>query len=332
MDPSQRPNPNTDPASESLEENSAPNSQGPTEGANSASENEEAGGIDDANPLIDKNSKTSPASFEDLLDDENHPHDTFQIEDISDYEFFDSEDEHEEGEALIEIPLSEAAATFFPGIDGLLNSTDELPLIELPPGEDLVAIGGDLSPERLLQHYSNGLFPWFEDNSPILWWSPDPRAILPLDGVHISKSLKKTLRQKKFKVTIDQAFFEVIRGCQVARRDGTWITESMIQAYCEMHRLGFAHSVEVWQDGKLVGGIYGIALGGFFAGESMFYKVSNASKIALIGLVDHLNAQGFELFDLQIINDHTQSMGGIEIPKAKYFDLLHSALSSQVKF
>jgi leucyl/phenylalanyl-tRNA--protein transferase len=149
----------------------------------------------------------------------------------------------------------------------------------------LVAIGGDLRSERLLQAYRSGVFPWYDENEPICWWSPDPRAIFELDGLHISRRLRRTLRSGRFTVTVDGDFAGVIRGCAEGRDEGTWITPEMIQAYEELHALGYAHSIEAWQEGELAGGVYGVAIGGFFAGESMFARRSDASKVALVHLV-----------------------------------------------
>jgi leucyl/phenylalanyl-tRNA--protein transferase len=197
--------------------------------------------------------------------------------------------------------------------------------------EGLVAIGGDLSIRRLLAAYSQGIFPWYDSSTPILWWSPDPRAIIELDGLHISRRLARTLRSGQYFVTLDQAFGEVIRACAV-REEGTWITRAMIAAYSELHRLGHAHSVEVWQEGELAGGIYGVALGGLFAGESMFTRRRDGSKIALAHLVEHLRQRGYTLFDVQYRNEHTARLGAIEIPRRQYLARLADALSREVSF
>jgi leucyl/phenylalanyl-tRNA--protein transferase len=200
----------------------------------------------------------------------------------------------------------------------------------LPPehaGPDgLVGVGGDLRPATLLLAYSDGVFPWFNEGDPILWWSPDPRAIIPLDGLHVSRSLARTLRSGKFRVTADQAFGAVIRACAEERDDGTWITPEMIDAYTELHRLGHAHSVEVWAGDVLAGGIYGVAVGGLFAGESMFYRVTDGSKVALVALVERLRATGFTLFDVQMRTDHTTRMGAVEVPRAEYLDRVRAAV------
>ena len=214
------------------------------------------------------------------------------------------------------------------------GDSEESPLIRLPGGGDLVAFGGDLKPERLLEMYRSGIFPWYEEDSPILWWSPHPRAILELDDVHRSRSLRRTLRRKSFRMTLDQAFPEVIRRCAEARADddSTWITRDMVRAYTEMHRLGHAHSVEAWRGERLVGGIYGLAIGAFFAGESMFYRESDASKVALVYLVEHLRERDFDLFDLQILNDHTERLGACEIPRKEYLRRLARAVDRDVAF
>jgi leucyl/phenylalanyl-tRNA--protein transferase len=196
----------------------------------------------------------------------------------------------------------------------------------------LVAVGGDLHPETLLEAYRSGVFPWYDELSPVLWWSPDPRAILELDGLHISRRLARTIRQGKFRVTIDAAFAEVIRGCADRPGEGTWIFPEIIAAFEELHRLGHAHSVETWLGEELAGGIYGLALGGFFSGESMFYRVPDASKVALAHLVQHLRQQGFTLFDVQVLSPHTQTLGAIEIPRKDYLRRLRQALTLPVQF
>ncbi len=195
----------------------------------------------------------------------------------------------------------------------------------------LVAVGGDLRPERLLEAYRKGIFPWYDDGWPIMWWSPDPRAIFEMDGLHVSRRLRRTIRTGRFQATVNQAFADVMRGC-ADRAEGTWITADMIDAYYRLHRLGHAHSVEVWQGDQLAGGIYGVALGGFFAGESMFHRVTDASKVALAALVERLRERGFQLFDIQFLTDHTRRLGAVEIPRRHYLARLRAALSLQVTF
>ena len=190
---------------------------------------------------------------------------------------------------------------------------------------------GVLVPEMLLVGYSHGYFPMAEaDTGEILWHRPDPRAIIPLDGVSLSTSLRKILRREVFSVTIDRAFEDVIRAC--SRRDETWISEEIIDAYIGLHHLGYAHSVESWQDGNLVGGLYGVHLGGAFFGESMFSTVSNASKVAFAHLVAILRANGFMLLDTQYINAFTASLGAVEIDDERYQTLLADALDHHAAF
>ena len=188
----------------------------------------------------------------------------------------------------------------------------------------LLAFGGDLSPERLLLAYSQGIFPWYNDGDPILWWSPDPRCILLPERLHISRSLRKTLRSGKFSVTSDLAFGRVIQACRNLRKDadGTWITTEMLTAYQQLHRLGFAHSVECWQGGELVGGLYGICLGRCFFGESMFSLRPDASKVALVTLAHRLAAVGFELIDCQQTTEHLLSLGAQQVPRNRFLQLL----------
>ena len=194
----------------------------------------------------------------------------------------------------------------------------------------LVAIGGDLSPARLLVAYRSGIFPWTVD--PITWWSPDPRGIFELDGLHVSRSLRRTLRQGRFEVTRDRAFREVITGCAEAPRRGAWITAEFVEAYTELHRLGHAHSVECWRGGELVGGVYGVAVGGLFAGESMFHRESDASKVALVRLHEHLVERGYRLFDVQMVTEITGAMGAVEIPRERYLDRLVEAVKVGCSF
>src|SRR5437667_3437780 len=205
-------------------------------------------------------------------------------------------------------------------------------LPELADDLGLVAIGGDLRPERLLQAYRNGVFPWYDEDEPICWWSPDPRAIFELDGLHVSRRLRRTLRSGRFTLTVDRDFAGVIRGCAEGREEGTWITPEMIRAYDALHSLGSAHSIEAWQEGELAGGIYGVAIGGFFAGESMFTRRRDGSKVALAFLVERLRQRGFQLFDIQFRTEHTARLGAIEIPRAEYLARLRRALGRTVTF
>lgn len=197
--------------------------------------------------------------------------------------------------------------------------------------EGLVAIGGPLTPSRVLQAYRAGVFPWYNEGQPVLWWSPDPRAIIPLDGLHVSRRLARTLRQGKFTFTLDAAFDEVMAAC-AHRPEGTWVTRDMRRVYGELHRQGHAHSVEAWHEGDLAGGVYGLALGGFFAGESMFHTAPDASKAALAFLFQHLRKRGYTLFDSQVSTPHTRSLGAIDIPRAEYLERLRAALSLGVTF
>ncbi len=191
----------------------------------------------------------------------------------------------------------------------------------------LVAIGGDLHPKRLLVAYRSGVFPWYDAADPICWWSPDPRAIFELDGLHVSRRLARTVRSGKFEATVDRDFAAVIRGC-ADREEGTWIHPEMIEAYTRLHRLGHCHSVEVWHQGQLAGGLYGVALNGFFAGESMFSRVPDASKVALVYLTDRLRRRGFQLFDTQMLTEHTRRLGAIEVSRARYLLRLRRALAA----
>jgi leucyl/phenylalanyl-tRNA--protein transferase len=193
----------------------------------------------------------------------------------------------------------------------------------------LIAVGGDLSSERLLEAYRVGIFPWYSDDQPILWWSPDPRFMLELGEFKISRSLQKTVRRKIFQVTFDRVFEEVIAACSVVPREGqrgTWITREMRDAYLELHGLGYAHSVESWFGGKLAGGLYGVSLGKAFFGESMFHHKTDASKVALATLVEKLKSWGFHFIDSQMTTEHMMSLGAKEVPRRIFLKRLQSAL------
>jgi leucyl/phenylalanyl-tRNA--protein transferase len=193
--------------------------------------------------------------------------------------------------------------------------------------EGLVAVGGDLSVPRLLLAYRSGLFPWTVD--PITWWSPNPRAIFELDEFHVPRSLRRVLRHRQFELTLDKAFKSVMEGCAAPApgRRSTWITPEFIAAYTCLHKSGHAHSVECWKGGTLAGGIYGVSIGAFFAGESMFHTVSNASKVALVHLLEHLRGRGFELFDIQMLTPVTAALGAIAIPRHEYLKRLAQAVA-----
>jgi leucyl/phenylalanyl-tRNA--protein transferase len=204
------------------------------------------------------------------------------------------------------------------------------PTLAEPDG--LLAIGGDLSPERLLAAYAEGIFPWFDDRSPILWWSPDPRLVLDPAHLHVSRSLRRTIRRGAYRVTADTAFEQVIRRCAERPRrgqSGTWITAGMAQAYLRLHRLGFAHSFEAWSGESLVGGLYGVSLGAAFFGESMFADRPDASKAALVRAVEWLSGRGVSLVDCQVRTDHLVSLGASEVPRAEFLARLRAALRAE---
>jgi leucyl/phenylalanyl-tRNA---protein transferase len=198
--------------------------------------------------------------------------------------------------------------------------------------DGLLAIGGNLKPETILDAYRQGIFPWSEN--PISWWSPDPRGVLELDHFLPTRRLKRKMRSGKYTFTRDQAFAQVIRGCAEPRGEdnGTWLGPKLISAYERLHQLGHAHSVECWCGELLVGGIYGVACGGLFTGESMFSRVSDGSKMALARLVEHLRERGFVLFDVQSTNDHTLSLGATDLPRDLYLMRLRKALALQCEF
>jgi leucyl/phenylalanyl-tRNA--protein transferase len=204
------------------------------------------------------------------------------------------------------------------------------PPVDSASPEGLLAVGGDLRPERLLEAYRHGIFPWYSDDQPILWWSPDPRTVLFPDKLHVSRSLKRSLRPGLFNVTFDRCFRDVMKHCAGPRPQypdgGTWITVEMLEAYTTLHELGYAHSVETWQEGQLVGGLYGVALGGAFFAESMFTKVDDASKVALISLVRQLQAWGFRLIDCQQSSPHVMAFGAEDIPRCDFLEHLAAAL------
>jgi leucyl/phenylalanyl-tRNA--protein transferase len=210
-----------------------------------------------------------------------------------------------------------------------------------PPAEranrwGLVLVGGELSPEWLLDAYRHGIFPWplIENCDDVQWWSLNPRAIFEFDGFHLSRRLARRIRSGKFTVTSDRDFGGVIRGCgpESDRAGETWLSDEMVAAYEELHRLGHAHSVEVWSEKRLVGGTYGVSIGGLFAAESMFYRERDASKVALFFLIQHLRRQRYQLLDIQQLTEHSESLGAIEISRASYLRRLAAAISLDVSF
>ena len=194
----------------------------------------------------------------------------------------------------------------------------------------LLAIGGDLSEERLLLAYRLGIFPWFSPYDPILWWSPDPRLVLYPDKLHVSRRLRRTLRQGRFQATGDSAFHLVIKECaqiRVEQNEETWLIDDMIEAYCGLHELGYAHSIEIWSDGNLAGGLYGVAIGGSFFGESMFSRIRDASKVALVVLCRYLQDHLYDLIDCQVTTAHLTTMGAREIPRRRFLKQLEASVS-----
>ncbi len=210
--------------------------------------------------------------------------------------------------------------------------------IEFPPAwlarsDGLLCIGGDLCLERLLLAYQKGIFPWFSKNEPLLWWSPDPRLVLFPDTINISRSLKKKIKKTPFKITVDNAFEQTIISCSKPRRggiEGTWLVEEMIDAYIQLHKHGYAHSIETWHGNALVGGLYGVCLGGFFFGESMFSLESNASKIALVALATLLKTHGFDMIDCQVTTPHLLNMGAVEISRDRFLKNLASSIARKM--
>lgn len=195
------------------------------------------------------------------------------------------------------------------------------------PTHGLVGQGADLAPGTVLAAYRAGIFPWPDDTGRLLWWSPDPRCILPLDGFHESRRLRRTRRSGRFRVTRDAACADVIAACASAHGP-TWITPDMVRAYVALHRLGWVHSVEVWETDRLAGGLYGVIVGGLFAAESMFHRARDASKVALCELVAHLRTRGFRLLDTQLATPHLRTLGAIEIPRGGYLERLAHALAA----
>jgi leucyl/phenylalanyl-tRNA--protein transferase len=214
--------------------------------------------------------------------------------------------------------------------------TDDLvfPPAHYAERDGLLAIGGDLSVERLLLAYRSGIFPWYSDEDPLLWWSPEPRLIFVPAEFKVSKSLRRLIRSKRFTVTLDTAFRQVITACAEMRgpgRDGTWITPEMADAYCALHDAGYAHSVECWEEDRLAGGLYGVSLGAAFFGESMFSSVSNASKIALAALVERAQAWKFDFIDCQMTTGHLLSLGAREVSRKRFLQMLQEALKAETR-
>jgi len=216
----------------------------------------------------------------------------------------------------------------------LLTDKISFPPPHLASGEGLLAVGGDLSRERLLLAYRMGIFPWFSDHDPILWWSPDPRLVLYPREIKVSKTLKKIIRKGMFRVTMDSAFDRVITQCAQIRLEnnqGTWIVDDVIDAYCGLHESGFAHSVEAWREGELAGGLYGVSLGRCFFGESMFTRISNASNVALVTLAEYLKNLSFDMIDCQLTTKHLLRFGAREIPRVKFLKQLEASLKAPTR-
>lgn len=209
----------------------------------------------------------------------------------------------------------------------------EFPDVRTAPPDGLVAAGADFHPATIAGAYMAGIFPWPHPGDEYLWFSPDPRAILPVDGLVISQRLGRTVRSGRFRVSIDRAFEEVMQGCADRPDEGTWITPALVAGYRALHRLGWAHSVEVWgEDGALAGGLYGVGVGAMFGAESMFHRQTDASKVAMVALVQHARAIGIELIDIQVLTPHTQSMGGVEVRREDYLTLLRRALLHEARW
>ena len=198
--------------------------------------------------------------------------------------------------------------------------------------DGLLAVGGDLSPQRLINAYSQGIFPWYSEHQPLLWWSPDPRTLIFPEHLHVSRSLRRQMRQGGFTLRMDAAFEDVLIGCAAPRRDqdGTWLLPEMREAYLQLHELGIAHSIELWQGKRLVGGMYGLSLGAAFFGESMFSLTASASKIVMVHLCEQLSAHRFHFLDCQVFNPHLGRMGAVQLPRREYLERLRCALLDEV--
>lgn len=207
-----------------------------------------------------------------------------------------------------------------------MQADQAFPAVEqaLKEPDGLLAVGGCLSTQRVINAYSQGIFPWYSDQDPILWWSPDPRLVIFPEKLHISRTLGKTLRKQHFQISFDKAFAQVIQACAAPRtqQTGTWLTSEMQMAYMRLHNEGYAHSVEAWQNNKLVGGLYGIAVGQIFFGESMFHKQTDASKVAFVNLIHQLSSWGYQLIDCQVHTSHLVSLGAEEITRTRFSDLI----------
>jgi leucyl/phenylalanyl-tRNA--protein transferase len=200
------------------------------------------------------------------------------------------------------------------------------------PGDAPFGRGADFRPETLVDAYAHGIFPWPYDDGEVYWWSPDPRAVIPLDGLKISRSLRRTVRRADFACTYDRAFDDVMRACAEPRETGTWITAEYMAGYADLHRVGHAHSVEVWSGGELVGGLYGVTVGALFTGESMFHRRTDASKVALVALRDRLRERGFGVIDAQLPTAHLTSMGAVAMPRSEYLDLIADLVARPAVF
>ena len=237
-----------------------------------------------------------------------------------------------EGKTLQRVHLSEKS---LPMPVFALSKDIIFPPADLARYDGLLCVGGDLAPSRLITAYTKGIFPWFSKGEPILWWSPDPRLVLYPDKINISRSLRKKIRKGVFHITMDMAFPAVIQSCADLRVEAeidTWLVDGMIEAYIDLHRRGVAHSVEAWQGENLVGGLYGISLGRAFFGESMFSKVSDASKIALVALCRHLERHDFDFIDCQVTTDHLLSMGAQEISRELFLEELYTAIEKKGRY
>ncbi len=214
-----------------------------------------------------------------------------------------------------------------------LSEKLDFPSARFAEPDGLLCVGGDLTPQRLVLAYEKGIFPWFSANEPLLWWSPDPRLVLFPEKIHISKSLKKKIKKIPFDIKIDNAFEETIQSCALMRKnqgEGTWIIPEMVAAYTKLHRMGYAHSIEAWQDNKLVGGLYGVSIGGSFFGESMFAFESDASKIALVALADFLKKNKFDLIDCQVTTQHLLDMGAVEISRSVFLNIIKKSVKRKM--